>query len=69
VIILVTFIIGLTGLHHCIVGSIEVFSGLITTNKISFINYLEFQFWASVGNASGGAVFVAILKYSHVKVK
>jgi formate/nitrite transporter FocA (FNT family) len=69
VIILVTFIIGLTGLHHCIVGSIEVFSGLISSPDISLQDYLKFQGWATLGNAIGGAVFVAILKYSHVRIQ
>jgi len=69
VIILVTFIIGLTGLHHCIVGSIEVFSGWLSSPDIYFSDYLKFQTWATIGNTIGGAVFVAILKYGHASVK
>jgi len=69
VIILVTFIIGLTGLHHCIVGSIEVFSGWITSPGIQFSDYIKFQIWATIGNTVGGAVFVSVLKYSHASVK
>jgi len=69
VIILVTFIIGLAGLHHCIVGSIEVFAGMLVSSEITLTDYLVFQVWASVGNAIGGAVFVAILKFSHVKAQ
>ncbi len=69
VIILITSIIGMAGLHHCIVGSIEVFSGLISSSEISITDYFKFQFWATLGNAIGGAVFVAILKYSHVRFK
>lgn len=69
VIILVTFIIGLTGLHHCIVGSIEVFSGLITSPGIDIWDYLKFQLWSTLGNVIGGVVFVAILKYSHVRAE
>lgn len=67
VIILVTFIIGVAGLHHCIVGSIEVFLGFITSPGISFMDYMHFQIWATLGNAIGGSIFVAILKYSHVR--
>lgn len=66
-VILITAIIGLAGLHHCIVGSIEVFSGLISSEDITMMDYLKFQFWATLGNIIGGAVFVAILKYSHVR--
>lgn len=65
VIILVTSVIGLAGLHHCIVGSIEVFSGMLMSPDITLLDYLKFQFWATIGNAFGGVVFVAILKYSH----
>ena len=69
VIILVTFIIGLTGLHHCIVGSIEVFSGWISSPDIHFYDYVKFQIWATIGNTIGGAVFVSLLKYGHASVK
>ncbi len=68
VIILVTFTIGFAGLHHCILGSIEVFSGMLVSPDIDFLDYLKFQFWATVGNSIGGAVFVAVLKYSHVRI-
>ncbi len=67
IIILVTFLIGLGGLHHSIVGSIEVFTGMLCSKSITFAGYLRFQFWATIGNAIGGIVFVAIIKYSHVK--
>ena len=67
IIILVTAIIGTAGLHHCIVGSIEVFSGFITSPDIHFMDYLKFQFWATLGNILGGTVFVAILKFSNVR--
>lgn len=68
VIILVTSIIGIAGLHHCIVGSIEVFTGMITSEKITLADYAKFQVWASLGNAAGGAIFVAILKFGHTKI-
>jgi formate/nitrite transporter FocA (FNT family) len=67
VIIFVTFIIGLAGLHHCIVGSIEVFAGLLKSPNLDLSDYLKFQVWATAGNAIGGSFFVAILKYSHVR--
>jgi formate/nitrite transporter FocA (FNT family) len=67
VIMLVTSIIGVAGLHHCIVGSIEVFAGLITSDDITLTDYLRFQFWATIGNAIGGSVFVAVLKFSNVR--
>ncbi|AGC75228.1 formate/nitrite transporter FocA (FNT family) [Nonlabens dokdonensis] len=63
VIYVITFIIALAGLHHSIVGSIEVFAGFLVTDEITFIDYLTFQGTSLLGNALGGVVFVAILKY------
>lgn len=67
VVILVTAVIGLAGLHHCIVGSIEVFSGMLSSSEISLADYFKFQIWATLGNALGGVIFVAVLKYSHIR--
>jgi len=67
VIILVTSIIGVAGLHHCIVGSIEVLSGLFSSDSISFQDYLKFQSFATLGNIIGGSVFVSILKFSNIR--
>ncbi len=66
VIILVTTVIGICGLHHSIVGSIEVFAGLISDKRITIGDYLHFQLFATLGNIIGGTVFVAIVKYSHL---
>jgi len=66
VIILITATIGLAGLHHSIVGSIEVFTGFLVSSKITFSDYLFFQLWATLGNIIGGTVFVAIVKYCHL---
>ncbi len=63
VIILVTVTIGLGGLHHSIVGSIEVFSGWLTDSKIQFTDYLSFELIAIAGNAIGGVFFVSVVKY------
>ncbi len=66
VIILVTTVIGIGGLHHSIIGSIEVFAGLITDPRITIGDYLHFQIFATLGNILGGTVFVAVVKYSHL---
>ncbi len=66
VIILVTSVIGICGLHHSIVGSIEVFSGFISSPNVTLSDYFHFQLWATVGNIIGGTVFVAILKYGQL---
>jgi formate/nitrite transporter FocA (FNT family) len=67
IVALVTFVIGVGHLHHSIVGSIEVFTGFLVSDKISFIDYLRVQGLATLGNAIGGVVFVAVLKYAHIR--
>lgn len=66
VIILVTTIIGLGELHHSIVGSIEMFAGLISSEDITISDYAHFQVWATLGNIIGGTVFVAAIKYGQL---
>jgi len=68
IIILVTATIGMGGLHHCIVGSIEVFSGFLVSDEVGWSDYLKFQSAATLGNIIGGVVFVALLKFSHIRV-
>jgi formate/nitrite transporter FocA (FNT family) len=63
IIFIITATMSFTGLHHSIIGNVEVFSGLITSSKIGILDYAKFQFFALLGNAIGGAVFVALLKY------
>jgi formate/nitrite transporter FocA (FNT family) len=63
VVILVTIVIGIAGLHHSIVGSIEVFCGTVISPDISIADYVHFQIWATVGNIIGGGVFVGLFKF------
>ncbi len=66
IIALVTTVIGIGGLHHAIVGSIEVFTAMITSKSITLSDYFQVQLWATIGNIIGGVVFVAFIKFSHV---
>ena len=59
---LITGSIGFLGLHHSIVGNIEVFSALLYGNAVSMTRYLTFLMVVLVGNTIGGVVFVAVLK-------
>ncbi|MEQ9302652.1 MAG: formate/nitrite transporter family protein [Marinoscillum sp.] len=68
IISLITFVIGIAHLHHCIVGSVEMLCGLLSSNSISLPDYLHFLFFAVLGNTIGGALFVSILKYAQVKL-
>ncbi len=63
IIFLITAVLGFSGLHHSIVGNVEVFAGLISSPAISFVDYVSFIALALFGNALGGFVFVALLKY------
>jgi formate-nitrite transporter family protein len=56
-------VMAFTGLHHSIIGSVEVFSGMMSSPDISLSDYLIFQCAALLGNAFGGVIFVALLKY------
>jgi len=67
-IFLVTFLISIAGLHHCIVGSIEVFMAFFgEANQISWSQFLRFQVLSTLGNIIGGVFLVAIVKYAHSK--
>jgi len=67
-IFLVTFIISIAGLHHCIVGSIEVFMAFFAeANQISGVQFLKFQGLATLGNIIGGVLLVAVVKFAHSK--
>lgn len=62
---LVTTAIGLAGLHHSIVGTVEVLAGIFAGQGITLRDYGHFILWATLGNAIGGLVFVALVKYGH----
>jgi formate/nitrite transporter FocA (FNT family) len=63
IIFLITAVMAFTGLHHSIIGSVEIFAGMLSSPDISLGDYLTFQGTALLGNAFGGAIFVALLKY------
>lgn len=63
IIFMITAVLGFTGLHHSIVGNVEVFAGLISSPAISLLDYIYFIALSLFGNALGGFVFVALLKY------
>jgi formate/nitrite transporter FocA (FNT family) len=58
--------IGFTQLHHSIVGTAEVLAGVFASNRVTAGDFGHFLLWTTLGNAVGGVIFVAILKYSHV---
>lgn len=67
-IFLVTFLISIAGLHHCIVGSIEVFMAFFSeANQISWFQFFKFQGLATLGNIIGGVILVSVVKFAHSK--
>ena len=61
---LVTFAIGFASLHHCIAGSVEAL-GAVFGGGASVGDYLRFLVTASVGNALGGVLMVAAMRFGH----
>jgi len=63
IIFLITATMAFVGLHHSIIGNIEVFCAYVLGDEISLGRYVWVQSTALIGNAIGGAFFVALLKY------
>jgi formate/nitrite transporter FocA (FNT family) len=64
---IVTFLIGLGGLHHSIAGSVEMFTALFISDHFSLLQGLRFIGLSMLGNLIGGSVFVATLNYGHIR--
>lgn len=64
---IVTFLIGIGGLHHSIAGSVEIFTAYFLNSEISLQQVFSFLSKALLGNAIGGSVFVAVLNYGHIR--
>jgi len=63
---LIATAIGFAHLPHSIAGTVEVLAGLVVEPTITIGDFVRFLVAATFGNAVGGSVFVALLKYSHV---
>lgn len=62
---IITWSIGIAHLHHAIVGSVEVLSGIFAGQGPGIQAYFRTLLWTTLGNAAGGVFFVALFKYSH----
>ena len=67
VIYIVTFIIGLGGLHHSIAGSVEMFAAMFVSSEFTASMAANFVGVALLGNLVGGSCFVALLNYAHIR--
>ena len=63
---LITFSIGIAKLHHSIAGTVEVLAGIFAGGPFGGLDFLHFLVWTTLGNAFGGVIFVALIKYGHV---
>lgn len=64
---IVTFVIGVGGLHHSIAGSVELFVAYFTSSSLSLIEIGQAILVILLGNALGGSVFVALLNHGHIR--
>jgi formate-nitrite transporter family protein len=64
---LITTAIGFAGLHHVILGTVEVLAGAFASQDVRAGAIGIFIVWATLGNIVGGGVLVAFLKYSHAR--
>lgn len=64
---IVTFLIGLGGLHHSIAGSVEMLTAYFLSDQLTLGQSLRFIGMALVGNLAGGSFFVAVLNYGHIR--
>ncbi len=67
VIYLVTFLIGIGGLHHSIAGTSELLIGWFTGAEVPLGGAAAAIGLAVLGNLAGGALFVAVLNYGYVR--
>jgi formate/nitrite transporter FocA (FNT family) len=63
IVTIITGTIGFVGLHHSIVGSIEVFGAYLYSDALSITDYLLFLLLTLFGNGIGGAIVVGLFKY------
>lgn len=67
IVALVTTAIGLTHLHHSVVGSAEVLAGVFSGQGATVADFGKFLLWATLGNILGGVFFVALIKFGHIR--
>ncbi len=64
---IVTFIIGIGGLHHSISASVQIFTAYLLSDILSITQVFRFILVAILGNLVGGSIFVALLNYGHIR--
>jgi formate/nitrite transporter FocA (FNT family) len=67
IVALVTTAIGLAHLHHAVVGTAEVLAGVFSGQGATLPDFGKFLLWATLGNILGGVLFVALIKFGHIR--
>lgn len=62
---IVAMVISFCHLHHVVLGSVEVLASAFAGQGVSAADFGHFLLWTTIGNALGGPLFVAIIKYGH----
>ncbi|MCB9091238.1 MAG: formate/nitrite transporter family protein [Halobacteriovoraceae bacterium] len=62
-----TFLIGIGGFHHSIVGSAELFSAYFIDDYLNIGELARVLIFSIFGNLVGGSIFVGILNYAHIR--
>ena len=55
---LITTCIGFTGLHHAVLGSVEVLAGVFSNMGIGWDEFGRFLLWTTLGNITGWERFL-----------
>ena len=63
---ILTFVVGIGRLSHCIAGSGEIFSAVVAS-QVSIGTYFHWLLFATCGNIVGGVVIVSVLNYGQVR--
>jgi len=63
---LLTFVVGIGRFAHCIAGSAEILSAVVT-GSIPLAEYFRWLIPATLGNICGGVLMVSLLNYGQVK--
>ncbi len=64
---IVTYIIGIGGLHHSITASVQIVTAYLLSNVFRIAQILWFISLMIFGNLVGGTIFVALLNYAHIR--
>ena len=63
---ILTFVVGIGRLSHCIAGSGEILAGVVS-GQVAAVEFFRWLLFATCGNIVGGVVIVSVLNYGQVR--